>query len=111
VYLPLGDVGDDLEASPMRILLLEDDLETATALEKGLSLERHEVSVALRVRDALGLIASQTFDAAVLDISVPGGSGFDVLAEIRASQKAMQVLMLTARGKVKERTGERTTTS
>jgi len=87
----------------MRILLLEDDLETASALEKGLALEGHEVSVASRAREALGLVASQVFDAAVLDIAVPDGSGYDVLAAIRESGRAVQVLMLTARGSVEER--------
>jgi len=87
----------------VRILLLEDDLETASALEKGLSLEGHQVCVAARARDALGLVTSGAFDVAVLDVAVPDGSGYDVLAALRAAQRPTQVLMLTARGSVADR--------
>jgi two-component system, OmpR family, response regulator len=87
----------------LRILLLEDDLETASALEKGLSLEGHQVSVAPRVRDALALVGAESFDAAVLDIALPDGSGYEVLTAIRGRGPAVQVLMLTARGSVEER--------
>jgi two-component system OmpR family response regulator len=92
------------EASPaVKILLLEDDSETASALEKGLSLEGHQVSVAARVRDARRLVETLAFDAAVLDVGVPDGSGYDVLEQLRASPRPTQILMLTARGSVSER--------
>jgi len=87
----------------MKILLLEDDLETASALEKGLLLEGHGVRVATRARAALDLVAAELFDVAVLDIAVPDGSGYDVLAALRAAQHPIQVLMLTARGTVEDR--------
>jgi len=87
----------------VRILLLEDDLGTASALEKGLTLEGHRVSVAARARAALDLVAAETFDVAVLDVSVPDGSGYDVLAALREGLHPTQVLMLTARGSVEDR--------
>jgi two-component system OmpR family response regulator len=87
----------------VRILLLEDDRETASAVEKGLSLEGHRVSVAGRAGAALDLVAAEPFDVAVLDVSVPDGSGYDVLAALRIGQHPTQVLMLTARGTVDDR--------
>jgi two-component system OmpR family response regulator len=87
----------------LRILLLEDDRETASAVEKGLSLEGHRVSVAGRAGAALDLVAAEPFDVAVLDVSVPDGSGYDVLAALRIGQHPTQVLMLTARGTVDDR--------
>jgi two-component system OmpR family response regulator len=87
----------------VRILLLEDDRETASAVEKGLSLEGHRVSVAVRAGAALDLVAAEPFDVAVLDVSVPDGSGYDVLAALRVGQHPTQVLMLTARGTVEDR--------
>ena len=87
----------------MRILLLEDDLETASAIEKGLSREGHRVSAARRAGGALELVSAESFDVAVLDVSVPDGSGYDVLAALRAGQHPTQVLMLTARGTVEDR--------
>ncbi|MBW2315319.1 MAG: response regulator transcription factor [Deltaproteobacteria bacterium] len=87
----------------MRILLLEDDRETATALERGLAREGHEVLVALGVAQALKLVAAEVFDVAILDIMVPGGSGYDVLKQIRQDGLRTRVLMLTARGSVRDR--------
>jgi two-component system, OmpR family, response regulator len=87
----------------VRILLLEDDLETASAVEKGLTLEGHRVSVAARAREALGFVGADSFDVAVLDVAVPDGTGYDVLAALRAEGCATQVLMLTARGGVEDR--------
>jgi two-component system OmpR family response regulator len=87
----------------MRILLLEDDEETADALAKGLEKEGHRVSAAHDVAAASALIASTPFDAAVLDVMVPGGSGYDVLGQLAALEPRVPVLMLTARGAVVDR--------
>jgi DNA-binding response OmpR family regulator len=87
----------------MRILLLEDDRETADALVKGLEKEGHQVSAARDVAEAGALIASKAFDAAVLDVMVPGGSGYDVLGRLVAVEPRVPVLMLTARGTVADR--------
>jgi len=88
---------------PMRILLLEDDDETAVALEKGLVHEGYTVRTARDVEDALHWITRESFDLAVLDVRVPGGSGYDVLARLKADTPQIQVLMLTARGSVEDR--------
>ena len=87
----------------MRVLLLEDDDETAAALEKGLAHEGYAVETARVVEDALRLMKSQSFDLAVLDVMVPGGSGYDVLARLKEDNPKIQVLMLTARGSVEDR--------
>jgi two-component system OmpR family response regulator len=87
----------------MRVLLLEDDRETAVALEKGLVNEGHHVSAAADVATALELIAQDSFDVAVLDVMVPGGSGYDVLERLRAGSRPIPILMLTARGSVDDR--------
>lgn len=87
----------------MRVLLLEDDAETAAALERGLAREGHQVAVAEDVQSALALVGSESFDVAILDVMVPGGSGYDVLERIRAEGRRSRVLMLTARGSVRDR--------
>lgn len=92
-----------LSSALVRILLLEDDLETAEALVKGLAQEGHEVSAARDVDSADKLLASASFDAAVLDVMVPGGSGYDVLALLRSREPHIPALMLTARGAVEDR--------
>jgi two-component system OmpR family response regulator len=87
----------------VRILLLEDDSETGDAIARGCRNVGHGVAVAHDVASAIGLIDSQRFDAAVLDVMVPGGSGYDVLAHLRATDSATVVLVLTARGEVEHR--------
>lgn len=89
--------------APMRILLLEDDAETAGALQRGLKLEGHQVAVAGDAPAAIGCVDDQAFDVAILDVMVPGGSGYDVLERIRASSASSRVLMLTARGSIRDR--------
>lgn len=87
----------------VRILLLEDDRETAETLAAGLAREGHAVVVAHDVDAALARIAEAGFDAAVLDLMVPGGSGYDVLAVLRRSDPPVPALLLTARGSVEDR--------
>lgn len=87
----------------LRILVLEDDRETARALEVGLSREAHEVVLAHDVQSAIDVLDRDSFDAAVLDVAVPGGSGLDVLTHLRSTDDRTVVLMLTARGTVEDR--------
>jgi two-component system OmpR family response regulator len=87
----------------MRVLLLEDDAETAAALERGLTREGHRVFVAGDVPRALDLVEAEILDVAVLDLVVPGGSGYDVLERLREVSARIRVLLLTARGAVRDR--------
>src|SRR5262245_35216999 len=96
-------IGASLPSARMRILLLEDDGETAEALVKGLAQEGHDVSPARDVDAARECISKTSFDAAVLDVMVPGGSGYDVLALLRSREPRVPVLILTARGAVEDR--------
>lgn len=90
-------------SAAVRVLLLEDDQETADALAKGLSQEGHEVTAVRDVGAARAALAAASFDAALLDVMVPGGSGYDVLALLRDREPRVPVLMLTARGAVEDR--------
>jgi two-component system copper resistance phosphate regulon response regulator CusR len=87
----------------VRLLLLEDDQETADTLAQGLGREGHEVTVAHDVAGALAFVGAGGFDAAVLDLMVPGGSGYDVLDALRKTEPRTPVLLLTARSAVEER--------
>jgi len=89
--------------SGVRVLFLEDDLETADAITGGLEREGFEIEHAVDVSAARSLIDRYVFDAAVLDVMVPGGSGFDVLDQLRQAQPAVPVLILTARDEVQDR--------
>jgi two-component system copper resistance phosphate regulon response regulator CusR len=87
----------------MRVLLVEDDTELAAVLENGLTeLGIHVVVEAAyasgRTRATLG-----TFDVIVLDVMLPGGSGFDLCRSLRDCDVGTPVLMLTARDSVEDR--------
>jgi DNA-binding response OmpR family regulator len=87
----------------MRVLLLEDDPETARALREGLVARGYEVDHAAEVDEAEKLASERRFDAAVLDLMVPGGGGYAVLELLRAQAPGLPILILTARGSVQDR--------
>ncbi len=87
----------------MKILVLEDDVETASALRTGLEREGHEVVAAFDIASANGAIDAASFDAAVLDVCLPDGSGYDVLARMRDRLPEAFGLILTARGTIEAR--------
>jgi two-component system OmpR family response regulator len=87
----------------VRILLLEDDVVTAGAVASGLAHRGYDVEHVPDVATALAAIDRVGFDAAVLDVMVPGGSGYDVLAALRAKSVGIPVLILTARDQLEDR--------
>ena len=87
----------------MRILLLEDDPVTSEAVAHGLTASGYCVTSVPDVGRAREALGRHAFDAAILDLSVPGGSGYDVLDALRAEQKGVAVLVLTARDTLEDR--------
>lgn len=87
----------------LSVLFLEDDEETADAIERGLARAGIGVSVARDAPSALDAIARRRFDAAILDVMVPGGSGLEVLENLRREGLSTPVLMLTARDSIEDR--------
>ncbi len=88
---------------PMRILLVEDDAELASVLDAGLSELDHRIDLAASHSEGLRCVGGATFDVIVLDVMLPGGSGFDLCREIRRRNIKTPVLMLTARDAVDDR--------
>ena len=87
----------------MRILVLEDDADTARAIERGLGAHGFDVTLAASVEAALVAIGEQRPDAAILDLMVPGGTGYDVLQQLRRVNPHVPVLVVTARDSVGDR--------
>jgi DNA-binding response OmpR family regulator len=87
----------------VKILLLEDDGVTAGAVASGLRQRGYEVETVADVAAAYAAIDRQSFDAAILDVMVPGGSGYDVLARVREKNGGIPVLILTARDSLEDR--------
>ena len=87
----------------MRILLVEDEPDTARMLAKGLREQTYAVDVAADGEVALYQMAINAYDLLLLDVMLPCKDGFAVCRELRASGSTVPVLMLTARDAVQDR--------
>ncbi|HSM37606.1 MAG TPA: response regulator transcription factor [Longimicrobiales bacterium] len=81
----------------MRILVVEDDKKVASFLEKGLREEGYAVDVAHDGVDGALKAHVYDYDLLVLDVMLPGRTGFEIVRELRSEGKAVPVLLLTAR--------------
>ena len=81
----------------MRILVIEDDRKIASFIERGLREDGYAVDVA--GDGDTGLVNAQVYDydAIVLDVMLPGRTGYEVVRALRSSGRDTPVLMLTAR--------------
>ena len=87
----------------MRILVVEDDEQTAAYMVKGLTESGYVVDRADNGRDGLFLATSSDFDAVVVDRMLPGLDGLSLIQALRAARVATPVLLLSALGQVDDR--------
>src|SRR5947207_8267293 len=87
----------------MRVLVVEDDVRLARHIASALTEAGHDPIVVHDGERALDKATEAALDLIVLDIILPGIDGFDVLRHLRSQHVASRVLMLTARGEVKDR--------
>jgi two-component system, OmpR family, alkaline phosphatase synthesis response regulator PhoP len=81
-----------------KILIVEDDPHILLGLEEVLKSDGFEVATCQRGDAALDRVAKQRPGLIVLDVMLPGKSGYDVCRELRARKIATPILMLTAKG-------------
>lgn len=86
-----------------RVLVVEDDAETADMIASALLAEQHEVVCLRNGRDALTRTREERFDAITLDRMMPGMDGMELVARLRAAQITTPVLMISALGEVDDR--------
>jgi two-component system, OmpR family, response regulator len=87
----------------MRILVVEDDAVLGEVLRQSLTDFGDRVDLAINAQQARHLWSLQPFDAVLLDLNLPDGSGLDVLRWARARGNTTPVLVLTARNRTEER--------
>lgn len=87
----------------MHILLIEDDLDLGRALQAALKVEGLSSEWRRRAADAPGTLDAGAFDCVLLDLSLPDGSGFELLARWRRTGCAMPVIVITARSAMEDR--------
>jgi two-component system, OmpR family, response regulator len=87
----------------VRVLVVEDKLKMASLIRRGLVEEGHAADIAATGEDALWMAEAHPYDAIVLDIMLPGLSGFETCRRLRTAGVWSPVLMLTARDAVEDR--------
>jgi len=80
----------------LRVLVVEDDPRMVELLRMGLVEQGHAVMMATTAEDGLRLVDRTSFDAIVLDIGLPGRSGYSMARELLDRQSRPAILMLTA---------------
>ncbi|GLW22878.1 MULTISPECIES: response regulator transcription factor [Microbispora] len=81
----------------MRVLVVEDERRMAEALRRGLQAEGFAVDLAHDGNEGLHLARAGDYDAVVLDIMLPGLSGYNVCKQLRAEENWVPILMLSAK--------------
>ena len=87
----------------MRILIVDDEPQMVRGLEDNLRFEGYQTLSARDGREALALAAAESPDLILLDVMMPGMSGWEVCRALRAKGLAMPIIMLTARGEEADR--------
>jgi two-component system, OmpR family, response regulator len=91
------------EDGVMRVLIVEDELRMASLIRRGLVNEGLAADVAPTGEDALWMAQAHEYDTIVLDVMLPGLSGFETCRQLRSAGVWAPVLMLTARDSVDDR--------
>jgi DNA-binding response OmpR family regulator len=81
----------------MRILVVEDDRKVASFLERGLREEGYAVDVAYDGDDGSMKAHVYDYDLLILDVMLPGRTGFEIVLQLRRERKQVPILLLTAR--------------
>lgn len=82
----------------LKVLLVEDEVNVASFIQRGLSEAGYEVTVAMDGNMGYTLAAEHEFAIVLLDVMLPGMNGLEVCRKLRASNRNTPVLMLTALG-------------
>lgn len=91
------------EIATMRVLVIEDDVETGSYVKRGLQEQGHVVDLATNGRDGLFLASGETYDVMIVDRMLPGLDGLSVVKTARATGLKTPVLFLTTMAGVGDR--------
>jgi DNA-binding response OmpR family regulator len=87
----------------MQILLIEDDERIGSFIAKGLEQEGHKTEWARNGDDGLVLALTGTFDAAIVDVMLPGRDGLSVIRELRERRNRLPIIVLSAKTNIEDR--------
>ena len=87
----------------MRLLVVEDEHRIANTIKKGLEQERFTVDVAYEGDVGLDMALTTPYDVIILDLMLPELDGLSICRELRKNHNHTPVLILTARGQIKDK--------
>ena len=87
----------------MKILVVEDDAETADYVANGLREEGHLVASVASGNEALTTVMEENFDLLIVDRMIPGLDGLRLVRALRVAERNLPVLFLTALGGIEDR--------
>jgi two-component system, OmpR family, copper resistance phosphate regulon response regulator CusR len=87
----------------MRVLVVEDEMKVANALREGLEGEKFDVIVERTGEGAFFRVNTESFDVILLDLTLPGRDGLEILQALRQRGVKTPVLVLTARDSLQDR--------
>jgi DNA-binding response OmpR family regulator len=87
----------------MQVLIVEDEVGLAQHISRVLTEAGHELTIVHDGETALGEAEAKQYNLIVLDVMLPRMDGFEVLRRLRGAKMATRVLILTARGEVRDR--------
>ena len=87
-------------AIPGTVLIIDDEAGIRESLQTLLELEGYDVETAATGQQGLNRLGQRTFDLILLDLALPDRNGLDILAELRAQDPGVSVIMITAYGTV-----------
>src|SRR4051812_17000625 len=91
---------DAEKTAPAVVLIIDDEIAIRESLQTLLELEDYVVTQSETAEHGLALLAANTYDLVLLDISLPDRNGLDVLEEIRERDATIPIIMITAHGTV-----------
>lgn len=87
----------------MKILIIEDEVDLARALQKGLIKNGYAVDIAVDGAEGFELYKINSYDLIVLDLNLPSMDGLEILRAIRKDDKLQRIIILSARGAIDDR--------
>lgn len=87
----------------MKLLVIEDDAALQELMVKALRQQGFVAESAMDFNEAIDRLGAYSYDCALIDINLPGGSGLDILEHIRKSSMKMDVIIISARDSIDDK--------
>lgn len=87
----------------MKVLVIEDEPALATGISAYLNSEQYVCETAVDFQSAMEKVSLYDYACIILDINLPGGSGLEILKDLKSNQKADGVLIISARNSLDDR--------